>query len=64
MVDHVVESPGGAHFTSCLPDYGRDEAFQREYAQAAASPEAWRSFSARYLDVDDDAYRANLAGVQ
>ena len=37
MVDHVVELPGGAHFTSCLPDYGRDEAFQREYAQSAAS---------------------------
>ena len=29
--DGVVEAPGGAHFTECLPDYGRDEAFQREY---------------------------------
>ena len=28
MVDGVVEAPGGAHFTSCVPDYGRDEAFQ------------------------------------
>ena len=64
MVDHVVESPLGAHFTSCLPDYGRDEQFQREYAQAAASPEAWQSFRARYLDVDDAAYRASLAGVR
>ncbi|WP_341393021.1 CoA transferase subunit A [Arthrobacter sp. G119Y2] len=64
MVDHVVESPLGARFTSCLPDYGRDEEFQREYAQAAASPDAWRSFRARYLDVDDGAYRATPAGVQ
>lgn len=63
MVDHVVEFPLGAHFTSCLPDYGRDEPFQREYAQSAASPDAWRSFRARYLDVDDSGYRANLAGV-
>ena len=28
MTDGVVEAPGGAHFTSCVPDYGRDEAFQ------------------------------------
>lgn len=58
MVDGVVESPGGAHFTSCVPDYGRDEAFQREYAASADSPEAWRAFRSSYLDVDDAEYRA------
>ena len=36
MVDAVVEAPGGAGFTSCVPDYGRDEAAQRAYAEAAA----------------------------
>ena len=41
MVDGVIESPNGAHFTSCVPDYGRDEAFQREYAAAATDLEAW-----------------------
>jgi glutaconate CoA-transferase subunit A len=40
MVAGVVESPLGAHFTSCDPDYGRDEEFQREYAGAAADPAA------------------------
>ncbi len=35
MVHGVVETPNGAHFTSCVPDYGRDEAFQAEYAEAA-----------------------------
>jgi glutaconate CoA-transferase, subunit A len=34
MVDGVVDAPGGAGFTSCVPDYGRDEAAQREYASA------------------------------
>jgi glutaconate CoA-transferase subunit A len=34
MVDGVVEAPGGAGFTSCVPDYGRDEAAQRAYASA------------------------------
>ena len=36
MVDAVVEAPGGAGFTSCVPDYARDEAAQREYVQAAS----------------------------
>ena len=30
MTDGVVETPHGAHFTECVPDYPRDEAFQRD----------------------------------
>ncbi|MFI7462698.1 CoA transferase subunit A [Nonomuraea sp. NPDC049646] len=33
MVTGVVESPGGAGFTSCEPDYGRDEERQRRYVE-------------------------------
>src|SRR5215472_12285122 len=36
MVTGVAETPGGAHFTSCVPDYDRDEAFQAEYVRAGA----------------------------
>ncbi|RJL20713.1 CoA transferase subunit A [Bailinhaonella thermotolerans] len=43
-VDGVVEAPGGAGFTDCAPDYGRDEAAQRAYATAAADPEAWAAY--------------------
>ncbi|MFI5618398.1 CoA transferase subunit A [Streptomyces sp. NPDC051567] len=43
-VTGVVETPNGAHFTSCVPDYGRDEPFQRFYA---ATP--WPEFAARFL---------------
>lgn len=57
----VVEAPNGAHFTTCEPDYGRDEAFQREYAQAAADPEAWAAFTARYLSGDEASYQAAVA---
>jgi glutaconate CoA-transferase subunit A len=53
MVHGVVEAPGGAHFTSCVPDYDRDEPFQKEYATAAKDPELWAAFSARFLEVDD-----------
>jgi len=59
-VTGVVHAPGGAHFTECLPDYGRDEAFQRLYAGTARSEEAWEDFSARFLAVDDETYRAHV----
>jgi glutaconate CoA-transferase, subunit A len=57
MVDGVVESPGGAHFTSCVPDYGRDEAFQRQYTEAAADSDKWDRFTARYLSGDESDYQ-------
>jgi glutaconate CoA-transferase, subunit A len=57
MVHGVSETPNGAHFTSCVPDYGRDEEFQRRYAVAAAEPEAWRRFRAEYLEGDEAAYQ-------
>jgi glutaconate CoA-transferase subunit A len=57
MVDGVVEAPGGAHFTSCVPDYGRDEAFQAHYAAAAAGPANWRRFRAEYLADDEAGYQ-------
>lgn len=47
----MVEAPHGAHFTSCPPDYERDEAFQREYAASAKSAEAWDAFRAKYIDL-------------
>ena len=33
MVTGVVETPGGAAFTSCVPDYDRDEEAQARYAE-------------------------------
>ena len=57
MVHGVVETPHGAHFTSCVPDYDRDEAFQAEYAKAAASDESWAAFLAEYLDGDEASYQ-------
>ncbi|MET4047931.1 MULTISPECIES: CoA-transferase [unclassified Rhodococcus (in: high G+C Gram-positive bacteria)] len=45
MVDGVVEAPGGAGFTSCVPDYGRDEELQKQYAEAASEPDGWKRFA-------------------
>lgn len=60
MVDGVVEAPGGAHFTSCEPDYGRDEAFQKDYMATAKGPEAWDEFRRAWIDVDEADYQAKL----
>ncbi|MFL6121566.1 CoA transferase subunit A [Actinophytocola sp.] len=56
MVDGVVATPHGAHFTSCVPDYGRDERFQEEYASAD-----WESFVDRYLSGDEASYQKAVA---
>jgi hypothetical protein len=57
MVDTVVEAPNGAHFTTAAPDYGRDEKFQRHYAEAAGSEESWQQFVATYLSGSEADYQ-------
>ncbi|MGX1884376.1 CoA transferase subunit A [Streptomyces sp. NPDC055287] len=52
-VTGVIGTPNGAHFTSCAPDHGRDEAFQRMYA---ATP--WPEFAERFLSGDEKAYQS------
>jgi acyl CoA:acetate/3-ketoacid CoA transferase alpha subunit len=56
MVDAVVEAPRGAHFTSCEPDYARDEAFQKDYA--AADPADWNAFRERFVGESEKAYQS------
>ena len=58
MVDAVVEAPGGAHFTTGAADYGRDEKFQRHYAEAAKDDESWATFTQTYLSGSEDDYQA------
>ncbi|MFD5637460.1 CoA transferase subunit A [Streptomyces sp. NPDC127077] len=52
-VTGVVETPNGAHFTSCDPDYGRDEAFQKLYATTP-----YAEFAERFLGGGEDAYQS------
>ena len=54
LVDGVIEASRGAHFTSCVPDYDRDEAFQRAYATAAVDSEKWAAFSRQYLELESE----------
>ena len=48
-VTGVVETPHGAHFTSCVPDHDRDEAFQK---LSASTP--WAEFAERFLPPGGD----------
>ncbi|RXS86367.1 CoA transferase subunit A [Streptomyces sp. TM32] len=52
-VTGVVETPNGAHFTCCVPDHHRDEAFQRMYATTP-----WPEFAERFLSGDEKAYQS------
>lgn len=62
LVTGVVETPHGAHFTDCRPDYARDEKFQRAYAAAAGgTDEEWAAFEQRFLAGDEADYQAAVA---
>jgi len=65
MVTGVVETPNGAHFTNCVPDYERDERFQKAYAAAASgSDDDWAAFEQRFLAGDEAAYQAAVQQFQ
>lgn len=53
FVTGVVETPNGAHFTSCVPDYGRDEAFQKLYATTP-----YAEFAERFLGGGEEVYQS------
>ena len=62
LVTGVVETPLGAHFTDCRPDYARDEKFQKAYAAAAGgSDDDWAAFEQRFLAGDEADYQAAVA---
>ncbi|MFJ2391222.1 CoA transferase subunit A [Streptomyces sp. NPDC087843] len=52
-VTGVVETPNGAHFTSCDPDHPRDEPFQKLYATTP-----YDRFAERFLAGDEEAYQS------
>ncbi|WP_027943780.1 CoA transferase subunit A [Amycolatopsis taiwanensis] len=60
MVDGVVEAPRGAHFTTAVPDYGRDERFQRHYVACAKDLDRWPGFVDRFLSGDERTYLSEV----
>ncbi|MCU1498610.1 MAG: coenzyme transferase [Acidimicrobiales bacterium] len=61
FVDGLVHAPNGAHPTSCDPDYGRDEAFQKTYLGTAKDPALWDAFRSEWLSfATETEYQAAL----
>jgi len=54
-VTGVIEAPGGAGFTSCEPNYSTNFAAQKEYAESAASPEAWDAYLREFTSKEQSA---------
>ncbi len=61
MVDGVVETPFGAHPTSCTPKYGIDVEHLKKYV-AATESEEWAEYRRNYIDVDHDRYVEAVGG--
>lgn len=64
MVDAVVEAPGGAHPTSCAPDYPVDVPHLLDYVRTAREPAALRDYLAAHVHRPPDhaAYVQQIAG--
>ena len=61
MVDGVIESPNGAHFTLCTPDDERDEKFQAAYVKAASDTTEWEAFQNQFLSGTEADYQNAVA---
>jgi len=61
LTDLIIETPNGAHFTSCAPNYDRDEAFQKAYVTAASDAQTWSAFTSRFLSGSETDYQNAVA---
>jgi len=62
-ISGVAEAPLGAHPTSAAPDYHLDLAHLKTYVESAASPEAWASYRARFVDLSEAGYGEAVGGL-
>jgi glutaconate CoA-transferase, subunit A len=62
VVTGVVETPFGAHPTSCAPDYELDVEHLRTYA-GAVDEDSWAAYRALYVDPPHEAYVDAVGGA-
>jgi len=63
LVHGVVQSPCGAHPTSCAPAYGMDLAHLRSYVAGAKEEGGWTAYFERCLAGDEASYLEAVGGV-
>lgn len=61
FVTGVIECPGGAHPTSCAPDYGFDLEHLKNYS---AQVENYAEYKKDFIDVNPSAYHEAVGGLQ
>jgi glutaconate CoA-transferase subunit A len=59
LVSGVIHAPGGAHPTSCAPNYGFDMEHLKEYSAAAKS---FEDYSKKYLNLSHQEYVDVIGG--
>ncbi|NDH53948.1 MAG: CoA transferase subunit A [Betaproteobacteria bacterium] len=60
----VVHLPGGAHPSSCAPQYGFDVPHFKEYAASAKEVDGWAGYAARYVYCSEQEYQERVGGLE
>ena len=59
----VVHIPGGAHPSSCPPQYGFDVAHFKTYTGSAKTEEGFKGYCDQYLGASEAEYQKNVGGI-
>ena len=60
----VVHLPGGAHPSSCAPQYGFDVPHYREYVASAKEVDGWAGYAAKYVHCSEQDYQQRVGGLE
>lgn len=63
-VTGVVHAPGGAHPTSCAPQYGWDMAHLKTYCASATETGGWEAYTANFLQGREADYQQRVGGLE
>ena len=64
LVKGVVHAPGGAHPTTCAPDYGWDMSHFKRYVASAAEEGGWQAYMDEFVSPGEAAYQAANGGIE
>ncbi|QDX82838.1 acyl CoA--acetate/3-ketoacid CoA transferase subunit alpha [Denitratisoma sp. DHT3] len=64
LVTGVVHAPGGAHPTSCGPEYGWDLGHLKKYNASAAEEGGWEAYTKEFVACTEAEYQARNGGLE
>ena len=60
----VIHLPGGAHPSSCTPQYGFDANHFKEYNASVKEDGGWQAYFEKYIAKDEAEYIENVGGLE